>query len=327
MTTVPEPDPIPAGRAGAASWAGQRERSNRGALRLMAWIAVHLGRRAARLLLLPITVYFLLFSPTAARHSRRYLARALGRAPGWRDRWRHLHAFASVVLDRIYFARGGPKDLRVEVQGGELVYAALASGRGAFMLGAHIGSFEALHAVGKGEQLPVAMVMYPDNARMIQGVLHAVAPELKLEIIAIGRPGSTLAIRDWLERGGLVGMLGDRLPPTSGAGGGAGGRGDLERLPFFGTPAVFGTGPLRLAQMLRRPLLFMVGLYLGGDRYQVRFEELADFCASAADPALREQELERALQDYVARLEALCREAPYNWFNFHDFWSEDGPRA
>ena len=36
MTTVPEPDPIPAGRAGAASWAGQRERSNRGALRLMA---------------------------------------------------------------------------------------------------------------------------------------------------------------------------------------------------------------------------------------------------------------------------------------------------
>ena len=30
-----------------------------------------------------------------------------------------------------------------------------------------------------------------------------------------------------------------------------------------------------------------------------------------------------ALRDYVARLERLCREAPYNWFNFYDYWRED----
>lgn len=320
-----ERDPISGGGQGAASWAGQQERSNRATLRLMAWIAVHLGRRTARLLLHPISLYFLLLSPAARRNSQRYLRRALGREPGWRDRYRHLHAFASVVLDRIYLARGGLADLSVQVRGGELVYDTLARGRGAFMIGAHLGSFEALHAVGKGEQLAVAMVMYPDNARMIQGVLHAVAPDLKLEIIAIGRPGSTLAIRDWLEGGGLVGMLGDRLPPASSSSGGAGGRSDARVLPFLGTPAVFGTGPLRLAQMLRRPLLFMVGLYRGGDRYEVRFEELADFSAPQPDAAQREQQLEQVLQAYVARLEALCREAPYNWFNFHDFWGEDAP--
>ncbi len=29
------------------------------------------------------------------------------------------------------------------------------------------------------------------------------------------------------------------------------------------------------------------------------------------------------MQRYVAILESLCREAPYNWFNFYDFWAGD----
>lgn len=306
----------------AAQWSRTGERSNRFALALMAWIAVRLGRPVARLVLHPIVWYFLLFSPGPKRQTRRYLRRALGREPGWADHYRQVHAFASVVLDRVYLARGERGRFELRVHGGELVHALLAEGRGAFMIGAHIGSFEALHAVGKGEQLPVAMAMFPDNARMIQAVLHAVAPQLVLEIIAIGRPGSTLAIRDWLDRGGLVGVLGDRLPPHTGRSAGSGG--GLVRLPFLGTPAPFHDGPLRLAMLLGRKVMFMVGLYLGGARYDVRFELLADFSTLAGCSASeREARLQQALRDYVDRLDALCRELPYNWFNFHDFWGED----
>jgi predicted LPLAT superfamily acyltransferase len=304
-----------------AHWSAARERSNRFALKLMAFIAVHLGRPVARLVLHPITWYFLLFSPGPKRQTRRYLRRALGREPGWMDHYRQVHAFASVVLDRVYLARGRMAQFDLHVDGGDLVHQLLAEGRGAFMLGAHIGSFEALHAVGKGQQLPVAMVMFPDNARLIQGVLQAVAPDMALEIIAIGRPGSTLAIRDWLDKGGLVGVLGDRVLPA--AQGGAGARSDNVSLPFLGAPAVFNDGPLRLAMLLRRKVMFMVGLYRGGRRYDVRFELMADFTQPPADPAARDEMLRAALKDYVARLEALCREAPYNWFNFHDFWRED----
>jgi predicted LPLAT superfamily acyltransferase len=232
-----------------AHWSAARERSNRFALKLMAFIAVHLGRPVARLVLHPITWYFLLFSPGPKRQTRRYLRRALGREPGWADHYRQVHAFASVVLDRVYLARGRMAQFDLHVDGGDLVHQLLAEGRGAFMLGAHIGSFEALHAVGKGQQLPVAMVMFPDNARLIQGVLQAVAPDMALEIIAIGRPGSTLAIRDWLDKGGLVGVLGDRVLPA--AQGGAGARSDNVSLPFLGAPAVFNDGPLRLAMLLR----------------------------------------------------------------------------
>ena len=47
--------------------------------------------------------------------------------------------------------------------------------------------------------------------------------------------------------------------------------------------------------------------------------------ASIRNAAEREQQLQAALTAYIARLEALCRAAPYNWFNFHDFWAEDAP--
>jgi len=190
------------------------------------------------------------------------------------------------------------------------------------MLGAHLGSFEALHAVGISRPgMRVAMVMYPDNARMIQGVLQALAPSFQLRIIPIGQAGSTLAIRDWLDHGGLAGLLGDRLPPAGSA------RASTVRLPLLGRPAPFTDGPLRLAQMLRRRVVFMVGLYRGGRRYDVRFEPLADFREVPAEPAARDQQLRDALQAYVARLDALCRDAPHNWFNFYDFWQEEPHRS
>jgi predicted LPLAT superfamily acyltransferase len=308
-------------RPNKASWAEREERGSIWLLRFMAWLASTLGRRIARLVLHPITAYFVLFSPAARRQSIRYLRRALGREPGWADGYRHVHTFASIVLDRLYFARGDVAQFDLQHSGGALLDEALAQGRGAVMLGAHLGSFEALQAVGEQHaNTRVAMVMYPANAQNIQRVLHAVAPANRLKIITIGHPGTTLAIRDWLDGGGLVGMLGDRVLHDGQEGKE---QGDVQHLPFLGHDAPFSLGPLRLAMLLRRRVFFMTALFRGGNRYEVRFEPLADFTERAADAAARDAQLHAALRAYVHKLEALCVEAPYNWFNFHDFWLED----
>lgn len=312
--------------APAADWARAPERSNLAALRFICWVALRLGRPAARWLLHPITLYFLLFSPVQRRNARRYLDRALGRPAQWSDGYRLLHAFASTVLDRVYFLRGRLDLFDVRIEGMEVVEDELRSGRGAFLIGAHVGSFEALSACrqrGSGDlDLRLAMLMFPDNARRINAVLDAIAlPAFKPEVIALGRPGTMLELRDWLDAGRMAGMLGDRtLPPQEAD---AGSRGATVRLPFLGRPAPFSDGPFRLAALLRRKVLFMTGVYLGGNRYQVVFEPLADFSARIADPALREQRIREALEAYVRRLELLCRTHPCNWFNFHDFWLDD----
>ena len=57
----------------------------------------------------------------------------------------------------------------------------------------------------------------------------------------------------------------------------------------------------------------MVGLFRGGNRYEIHFERLTTATQDASDAA-------RLIASYVARLEYHCRAAPYNWFNFFDFW-------
>lgn len=294
----------PASAPATAAWRRRPERSRRWVLRLMAWIALRLGRGVARLVLHLITPYFLAFAPAARRASRAYLGRALGRRAGLADLYRHFHAFAATVLDRFYLLNDRFELFDFEVQGEAELLAELRDGRGALLYGAHLGSFEALRALGRRNAgLRVAMVMYEDNARMLNETLAAISPQARQDVIALGNLDSMLRVRDCLAAGGVAGVLGDR---------GLGGEDTLE-LPFLGAPARFPLGPMRMAAMLKCRVHFMAGLYLGGKRYALRFEPLADFGAAPLAP-------EAALAAYVACLERHCRAAPQNWFNFYDFW-------
>jgi predicted LPLAT superfamily acyltransferase len=78
---------------------------------------------------------------------------------------------------------------------------------------------------------------------------------------------------------------------------------------------------MRMAAVLRQRVFFMAGLYRGGNRYDVIFEELADFTHAAGGRGERAALVEAAIARYAARLEHYARQAPDNWFNFHDFWS------
>jgi predicted LPLAT superfamily acyltransferase len=301
----------------AAEWARRRERSNLPLLRLMVWLSLTFGRRSGRVVLHGIAAYFLAFSPTARRASASYLARALGRRPTLADRYRHILAFATTIHDRVYLLNDRFDLFDIEIVGREAVESTLADGRGVLLMGAHFGSFEAIRAVGREKTArPVAMLMYEENARKINAALAAINPAATQDVIPLGRAEAMLHARDRLDAGHFVGMLADR-----GLGGADEAMCDCD---FFGAPARFPLGPFRLAAMLRRPVLLMAGLYLGGNRYRIHFEPLADF--SQTERHERDAAIAAAQRHYATRLEHLCRTAPYNWFNFFDFWRREAPQ-
>jgi len=321
--------PLPAARAdpngpaqaapAAHEWTELRERGSVVALTLMRWIATALGRRCARLILHPTTLYYLLADRAVTRASADYLARLWGRPPRWIERYRHLHCFAATVLDRVYLLQDRHDEFDVTAIGGEH-YDAVAADGGVLFVGAHVGSFEALRALGRYRRsLRVAMVMYEENARQISAVLKAVAPRAEVHVIRLGRLDAMLELRDWLDEGGVAGLLADRGLPGARTGGGA--RGETVMLPFLGSPAAFQDGVFRLAAVLRRPVLFMAGIYRGGNRYELRFLPVADFSVRAGGAEGTRLAIRAALERYVAILETLCRDAPFNWFNFYDFWA------
>jgi len=293
-----------------APWLEYRERGTRGATRFMKWLALRCGRGIARLALYPVCTYFLLFSPRALRASRQYLERALGRPVRLRDLWRHYFTFAATVLDRIYFLDGQLARFDIEVQGMDVLRRTLAGGRGCLLIGAHLGSFELVRNLAIEDKMQLSAVMYENNADKITDVLRSVNAQIGSSIIAPSAVDTVLRIGERLAAGEIVAVLGDRFA----------GSGKRVMCRFFGREAAFPQGPLLLAQSLRVPVMLFVALYRGGSRYTVLFEP---FCEEpSVDRNARAAWVQQYAQRFADRLEQLCRFAPYNWFNFYDFWGK-----
>lgn len=300
--------------ATTTTWTRQRERGNAFALRLMTRIALTLGWRVGFALLWPITAYFTLTAPRRQRAAlRAYLARALGRRAGPRDLFRLYFTFACTMLDRVFLLAGRSRGYRVEVVGLDRLDARLRAGQGCVLLGAHLGSFEVLRVLA-GADCPVEIrpMMHEENARQADVLFNALDPARAGSVIALGRPDTMLRAKECVERGGIVGLLGDRAA-----------RGErMVTVPFLGAPAPLPAGPHILAAVLGAPVVLFFGLWRGPRRYELRFEEFAG--RVTLDRADRAGALAAWTTRYAARLEALCRAHPYNWFNFHDFWGEFG---
>jgi predicted LPLAT superfamily acyltransferase len=280
-------------------WVQHKERSHGVILRLMVWVSLTFGRRVGRVVLHGIAAYFVLFAPAARRASRAYLSLALERHAGWGDGYRHVLAFASTIHDVF----------DIETQGDDEFRDVLQRQQGALLVGAHLGSFEVLRSVGRGVGgLKVAMLMYKENARKLNATLAAINPKAMQDVIPLGRIESMLTVRDKLDDGYVVGMLADRT-----LGGDA-----TQPVTFLGQPTELPVGPWRMAAMLKRPVFFMAGIYLGGNRYRIRFERLADF--SQVERSQRDEAIRAAIVLYADCMTRHCRQAPYNWFNFYDFW-------
>ena len=99
----------------------------------------------------------------------------------------------------------------VSIEGEEVMREQLDHGGGAFLMGAHFGSFEVTSAIGRRQPgLRVAMAMYEENARKVTAMFKALNPANKSEVIALGQIEAMLLVRERLDEGVFVGILGDR---------------------------------------------------------------------------------------------------------------------
>lgn len=290
-------------------WATRPERSNVWVIRFIVWFALFFGRRVTRILLYPISLYFFLFSANARAASRKYLDRALGRRSTFKDGFRHCFCFAATILDRVFLLNNQISQFDLRVRDEEIFQEIKANGRGCLLIGAHLGSFEVIHALNRDHNHPrTSIVMYEENARKLNAVLDSINPQHDRPVIPLGKFDSMLRIQEALQRGEYIGILGDRT--LSGK--------KTIACDFLGGQINLPITPFRLAVILNCPVVFMLGLYRGGNRYDISFEYLAGPLQTAQPE--REPAIQQMAQQFAARLEHYCREAPYNWFNFYDVW-------
>jgi len=294
-----------------SEWTEQRERSNRFTLKLICYIALNISRRFARLLLWPITLYFFVGSPSSRFASRQYLRRVPGCQGNAWEVIRHIHHFSATILDRVYFLTDQFDHFSIDIHREEYLDAAMSQGKGVILLGSHVGSFEVLRCLAlRHKQLPLKILMYRDHNAMITRVLDELNPDVAASVINLAEPTALFKMKEALERGELIGMLGDRVL-----------EGEKKiSCHLLGEAVNFPAGPFTLAEILGVPVIGFFGIYTGGNRYEIHHTLLYDGQKKTAEQ--RAVMVKRSTQAYVDTIEDMLQRFPYNWFNFYDYWGD-----
>ena len=292
-------------------WMNRPEGGGRVALWLMRTIALRIGRWPARLVLVPVATYFVLRRGPERRASRRFLTRVTGRPATLLDVWKHMFVFATVTLDRVFLLTDAFRGFDIRTHGLDELHSALDLNKGAILIGAHLGSFDALRvlALQRPEQKVRPVIDQAQNPT-VSLLLNALNPEIAQSIINARQDGMTtaLAINEALQEHAMVTLLADRARPGN----------SLVTVDFLGFPAEFPTAPWLLASTLKVPVVLCFGLYRGGRRYDLHFEA---FAATLDIPRSdRETATVEIVQRFTDRLGHFVRIAPQNWFNFYDLW-------
>jgi predicted LPLAT superfamily acyltransferase len=309
--TPPSPD------TRATEWLSARERGTLLGIRAAFALATLVGRTATRPLVSVIALWYRLFDRRAVAASRAWLQRVHGRPAGFWAVWRHLRAFAQVTLDKVFLLKGRTRALRFSRTGDHLLQAQVDTGKGALLLGAHLGSYEAMRAGGEADRVHIEILGYFANARMINSLLTELNGKQAAQVIHVGDDpiGVMSRVQTALEQGHLIASLADRTGVDT----------NVVTARFFGQEAAFAGGPFLMASVLRCPVYLVFGLYTEPNRYDLhceRFAERIDLPRRDRQAALRAW-----VQRYADRVEHYCRLAPDNWFNFYDFWAPTGPNT
>ncbi|NML29411.1 glycosyltransferase family 2 protein [Paraburkholderia antibiotica] len=302
------------------AWWRIAERGSHLGMRVLALSCKLFGRRFTALWLHPIVAYFLLTGRAARAASDNYFTH-LGAVsapgdtprPGWRSAYRHMLAFAQSGFDKLAAWSGRVNQSDVTFDDPSAFDALIASGKGALVIGAHLGNLEMMRALAvRGDHAKVTAVVYTEHARRFNEVLASSNRDFARHLLEVGDfgPETAVLMQQRIDAGELLVIVGDRVPARE-----AGRTTDAQ---FLGASAPFAQGPYVLAHALGCPVYLFFCLK-ERDGYRMYFEPFAERIELPRRE--RAQHLAAWAQRYATRLEHYCRKAPYQWFNFFDFWA------
>ncbi|WP_175942229.1 glycosyltransferase family 2 protein [Caballeronia sp. BCC1704] len=308
-------------------WWRVAERGSRIGMSLFALSCRVFGMRFTGLWLHPVVGYFLLTGRDARAASHRYFTRLAEAAPGertpragWRSAYRQMLAFAQSGLDKLAAWSGRIADHDAVFDDPAPFEALIASGRGALVLGAHLGNLEMTRALAaRNGRAKVTAIVYTEHARRFNSVLSSANGDFAKHLIHVSDfgPDTAMMMQARIDAGELLVIVGDRVPAHE--------SGRTTEARFLGAPAPFAQGPYVLAHALGCPVYLFFCLKEKAGRYRMYLERFADRIELPRRE--RAQHIAAWAQRYASRLEHYCRKAPYQWFNFFDFWARAGKVA
>ena len=286
-----------------------------------------------RIIAFPVGFMYFLFSKTGRTESGRFLQKVAplvddpALAKKCRSRFgplRHIVSFALSFVEKIQSWGGKVSFNDIFFQDddiGELTRQ-MEEGKGAFLLFSHLGNAMLLLGLlnlsrtGVSRKIQVTTILDMKVNPHFNRMLNELNPQSNLDIISTDEIGSHTAVllEEKIAAGGLVLITGDRTSMN----------GKNTMIPFLGKEAPFPYGVFYLATLMNAPVYYLFGLRRGDLSIRPEYDMHIHKSPISFD-CPRKERLKRCsllLESYAALLENYCKEKPFQWYNFYDFWQE-----
>ncbi|MDR0584177.1 MAG: hypothetical protein LBG57_07525 [Treponema sp.] len=279
-----------------------------------------------RVLAFPVSFCYFVFGRRSRLESRRFLDVVNSVTPEKQHRsvYKHFASFALCLIEKTAAWNGRISEKMVQYQNDDIeaLVGDIRQKRGALLLSSHLGNVEMIRALvdfGRTyvkHSFPVISLVDFSVTKNFSRMLRELNPDSMNQLIGVNEIGvETVArLQDALNSGGLVAVAGDRTAPSEDKG--------RFHFNFLGRPALFPGGSFYLASLLKVNVYFVFALRqktfsLSGE-YDIRIiKSDVDFNCQRAE---RNKRVESLARSYVETLEKFCKEYPYQWYNFYEFW-------
>lgn len=277
---------------------------------------------------LPVAFFYFLFSKRARQECRLYQKNlreyTKNKSPRCVSSYMQILSFSHCVLEKLEGWLGKQKyDMLVTHEDDlEELVNSLNEGKGALMIGSHLGNIELLRGLSSfGEnacrrELSVTTIMEMNATAQFNKTLQEVNPNAGFNVIDpsdIG-PDTICTLQEQIEKGGLVVVAADRTSARS--------RNKCIRENFLGKPADFPYGVFLIASLLKAPVYYCFGLRTKTSSLSPKYHMFIEKSGVELNVGRSEREnsIRKLCQEFISKLEKYCEEFPYQWYNFYNFW-------
>lgn len=289
-----------------ASWKGK----TRGGLlgyKIFIFVLKKLGLRAAYLLLVFVSFYFVFFAPTSTKAIYSFFRNRLkkGRFNSILAIYRTYFSFGQALIDRTAVLAGLTDKFTYHFDGEEYINIIAKEGNGGVLISIHGGNWSMAGSMLEdniGNNARVNIVMLEAEHQKIQAFLEKIQVKQAANIIGIGEDFShIIAMGTALRNGELLCMHGDRFMPDA----------ETIEVDFLGAKAHLPAGPFQLITRMKVPYTIVFAFKEGISHYHYYSTAPYRNALSAQDAA----------QCFATNVEEKIKRYPYQWYNFYDFWA------
>jgi predicted LPLAT superfamily acyltransferase len=293
-----------------------------------------------RVLAFPVGFFSFLFSKKGRTESRRFLQKAAlfvtqhNIAQKCRSPFgplRHIVSFSLNLVEKlqswggkfqfknILFHNDDIEELRRELEGG----------KGVFLITSHLGNIELLRGLasfnrtGVSREIPVTAVIDMKVSENFSRMLKELNPQSDFDIINAGEigPHTAIMLEEKLAAGGMVTIAGDRTAANAGSN-------TVSKnlmIPFLGEDAPFSPGIFYMAVLMKAPVYFVFALRRGDLSVLPEYDMHVHKSRISLECSRKERLTHSSLlaQSFAELLESYCKETPFQWYNFYDFWAKE----